>query len=128
MSNSNSLFLKSLNYTVGIRYKNGVYLGIYNNSHLLFVDDIRYRTHTEFWSIKWPGLPKSIILSIPSKNEVNFVLNNPNIHDIFPIFAENVYNTYIINNTYIITIDDLYYRPKFNDNASTALWAVNRIY
>lgn len=81
MTNHN-LLLKSLNYSVGKAYFNlGIYVGIFKNSHLLFID---YKnTVNQLYSKKIYNDAYDIIPNLIATNdEILFIFNNSRKFDI----------------------------------------------
>lgn len=113
------LILKSLKYIKYETYENlGIYIGLYRNSHLLFIDAYHSAVNPIYWFDKnlTPMFPTSVLVQIPTIGELKFIIGDYNIEDDkldFKIWTH-------------FHIDNLYYSP--NRSKKVNLIFVNRIY
>lgn len=121
------LLLKSLDYNINETYDTlGVYCGIFNNSHLLFL-------YTVDW-LKTTQMFKHEIQSIPTLNELIFINRQVQYGKLTYLSKFSKFLKYknleILNSKNknilrrVITIDNLYYNPKRNN----CLLTLRRIY
>lgn len=116
------LIFKSFNYSLYEWYEPiGFYVGIYNNSHLLFTHDFLNR---------YDKLTIRDIYHLPTKNEMDYIFENHSELTNMYHRSDNIYNS-----KNLITLDYIYYRRSRRGRLISMLQSdrysilsVNRIY
>lgn len=115
------LIFKSFDYSLYEWYDPfGFYVGIYNNSHLLFTHDV--------WK-RYDKLTITDIRHIPTKNEMDYIFKfHPELTNVYHK-SDDMYNL-----KDLITLDHIYYRRAKNrllhilQSDRYSILSVNRIY